>query len=131
MLFILTDSEAIDLLRTAVRRTDGLLAIDIPASRLQEAGEKMAVLTFSETSKTVHCGRLNVRLSPLQFALLRCVYERERVGFEELQDEVWKEKTTDGAIRAGCSKLNAKLLEANFPVELLSHHGCVSLANIA
>jgi len=131
MLFILTDSEAIDLLRTAVRRTDGLLAIDIPASRLQEAGEKMAVLTFSEESKTVHCGRLSVRLSPMQFALLRYVYERERASYEELQDAIWGGTTTDDAIRRIVSKLNTKLLEHGFPAELLSHHSRVSIERVA
>jgi DNA-binding response OmpR family regulator len=130
MLFLLTESEAIDLLREAVRRPDGLLAIDVPEARLQEAGEPRPVLTFDATARTVHCGKLSARLSPTQFELLQYVYDNERASYEELQDAIWQQNATDDAIRRVISKLNTKLMDCGFPLEILSHHSRVSIAKV-
>ena len=81
---------------------------------------------------TVHCGRLSARLSPTQYALLQYVYTHSKVGSEEAQDAAWGGKEiSDGAIRAACSKINARLMERGFKIELSAHHGRISLEEIA
>jgi len=131
MLFLLSDSDVVRLIQRAPRRPDGMLAIDIPVASLAENVAERPLLTFSEESRTVNQCELSARLSPTQFGLLRYVYTHGRTGFEELQDSVWRSaKVSDGSIRTACSKVNAKLAEADFRVELSAHHGRVSVEAI-
>ncbi len=130
MLFLLSDQDIIAALQRAERRDDGLLALDLPASKLLENASSRPALTFSESAKTVHCGRLSTRLSPLQFALLRYVHEHGRVDFEDLQDAAWGKEVSDSAIRAACSSLNGKLCECGLSVEIVCYKGRVSLEEI-
>ena len=91
----------------------------------------VARLKFSESSRTVHVGEKSVRLSPKQFAVLRHVHEHGPTDFEDIQDAIWRrEGVSDGAIRAVCAKVNAKLLEGGFDVELSTHRSRVSIAGI-
>ena len=75
--------------REAEQRENGLYAVEIPASTLQENAGSRIVLSFDDGARTVHCGRLSARLSPTQFALLQYVYTHSKVGFEEAQDAAW------------------------------------------
>jgi len=126
--FLLSDSEVVRAIHDAHRQPDGRLVIDLPAARLLETAAGQPVLTFSAKSRTAHCGELSARLSPIQFSLLAYVYTHPRAGFEELQDKVWqRRKVSDDAIRRAASKLNLKLLESGFPVEVFSHHSRVSI----
>lgn len=128
--FLVTDSEAIGIFQAATRALDGRLILSLPDSGLQSEAEKKPYLTFLTESRAVQRGKVSCRLSPIQFALLRYVYTHGRVGFEELQDRVWGETTTDGAIRAACQKINARLLDAGFAIELVSHHSRVSVEKL-
>jgi len=128
MIVLLTEREAqhaIEAIANGVRRSDGLVQVDLPLG--SGATLSTIALSFNEPSRTASRGRCSVRLSAIQFALLKRVSDNGRSSFEDLQDSVWNEETTDGAIRAVCSKLNAKLLECGFKCELLVHHGHVSL----
>ena len=130
-MFLLTDQEVVDALREGRRRSDGLLEIDLPASRLAEAGPRPLVLTFVAGSRVVSCGAASVRLSGLQFRLLEYVYTHQTAGTEELADAVWqRRKVSDGSIRAALSKINTRLLSAGFEAELSAHRGRVSLVKI-
>ena len=127
MRFLLSDSELVSALQSVVRHTDGRVTLDLPASKLLENASARPPLMFDASSRTVHCGSLSARLSPTQFALMQYVNERGTACFETLQDEVWGEPTTDGAIRAACSKINATLCDRGFSIELSAHHSRVSI----
>lgn len=128
MIVLLTDREAqqaINAIANGVRRSDGLVQVDLPIGSTPTTATP--ALSFNVLSSTVNSGRCSARLSVTQFALLKYVSDNGRVSFEDLQDVVWKKDTTDGAVRAACSKLNARLLKCGFTCELLVHHGHVSL----
>ena len=128
MIFVLTDAEIIGALQAALRQEDGYLAITMPKDRLQEHTSRQPILSFTNEARTVHCGHSSARLSPTQYAVLKYVYENGRTGFEELQDTVWDGKqTSDGAVRANLSKINAKLMDSGFGFELIHRNGRISL----
>ena len=65
VLFALSDSEAIDILRNATRSPDGLLVVDIPACRLVEASAPRVILAFDDAARTVSHGRQRAKLERL------------------------------------------------------------------
>jgi hypothetical protein len=127
MQFLLTDQEAVDAIRNGVRRDDGLLLIDLPASRLRETSERRPILTFLSDSQTVRWGKKSARLSPTEFALLRHVYECGRTSFEDGQDAIWGHAVSDVLIRNTCSRLSSRLLNAEIPYAVLTRHGSIIL----
>jgi DNA-binding response OmpR family regulator len=128
MIFRLTDAELIAAMQSMVRTADGSLAIELPANRLEKcAAMAQPTLTFCESTRTVSCNGAKTRLSPIQFALLRRVSENGRVGYETLQDSVWGVLASDNTIRAAVAKVNSRLLDGGFPVELVAHRSRVSL----
>lgn len=129
--FLLTDQEIIAAIQSGVRKPDGRLAIQIPASRVESNAESRPALTFVDKSRTVNCGQISTRLSPIQYSVLRCAYADSRISFESLQDSAWqRRRASDGAIRAVVSKINSRLMEAGFPCELTAYRGYVSLVGI-
>jgi len=128
MIFAMTDAEIISALQEAVRQDDGFLAVRMPVKRLLGNEMRRPNLTFSDSIRTVHSGRLSVRLSPTQYAMLKHVHDNGRTTYESLQDAVWNgRQTSDGAIRASLSRVNAKLMDGGFGIELTHHNGKVSL----
>lgn len=128
--FLLSDSEIVAAVQASERRPDGRIAIRIAAARL-DSGATVISLTFAALPRTVHSGQLALRLSPIQYALLEYVYTHGKVEFEELQDSVWQRReVSDGAIRAVVSKINSGFADAQFPVELVSYKGRVSLEKV-
>ena len=128
MIFTMTDAEIISALQEAVRQDDGFLAVRMPVKRLLGNEMRRPNLTFSDSIRTVHSGRLSVRLSPTQYAMLKHVHDNGRTTYESLQDAVWNGKqTSDGAIRASLSRVNARLMDGGFGIELTHHNGKVSL----
>jgi DNA-binding response OmpR family regulator len=140
MIFLLTDHElraAIEALQHASPREGGLHQVDLALGhhRHKEASDhgdhQLPNLTFSPSSRTVHCGSLSARLSPTQFSLLQYVYAHGRASFEDVQDTVWGKEVSDDSVYRACSKLNVKLMDGGFSCELLTHHSHVSLEEMA
>lgn len=127
MRFVLSDQEILEALRSGERRSDGYLVIDIPDGRLQGIHKSTVVLSFSDESRTVNYGKRSLRLSPKQYALLKTVHEHGQSSFEDLQDSVWPGNATDNAVRLTCSKLSAKLADAEIPLVITSQRGRVSI----
>ena len=131
MKFVLTDAEVISLMQSIKRNNDGYLILSMPADRLQGEKALPIVLEFYEPTKTVKQGKHCARLSPVQFFLLKYVYTYGKVGYEELQDNIWAGQATDTAIRCAVSKINNKLLEEGFSFELATRHSKVFVENAA
>jgi DNA-binding response OmpR family regulator len=132
MLFLLTDGEIVSAVQGAKRNNDGLFVFRVPANRLQEnAQDAPIVLHFDVHTRTVSHGKQSARLSLTQFSLLKYIYENGRVGYEALQDAVWKCAASDDAIRRAVSKINDKLMDSGFCFELLSHRSRVSIEKSA
>lgn len=131
MQFLLTDREALETIRNGIRRDDGLLLIRIPKSCFQASDEfQQFTLAFSLDSHTVHWGKHSVRLSPTLFALLQYVHQCGRVSFEDAQDTIWQRETTDTVIYTSCSRLSAKLLNAEIPYSVTTRHGSITLEEV-
>jgi len=128
MQFLLSDSDVTRAIHAAHRRADGMLIVDLPASRLLDGAEPRPALTFDPETRVVHCNGVSARLSPTQFTLLQHVYTHGRTAFETAQDVAWqRRKVSDGAIRAACSKTNAQLSAAHIPAELSAYRAHVTL----
>lgn len=131
MRFLLSDQELVNAMQAMTRHVDGRVVLDLPASRLLEAAiAAPPPLRFDAPAGAVRSGSRSVRLSPVQFALLKYIYEHGCTGFEALQDAIWKTPTSDGAIRAACSKLNQKLCDSGFSIELSANRSRVSIEEI-
>jgi DNA-binding response OmpR family regulator len=131
MQFVLTDNEAVEFIRTAVRRNDGTLLFDIPANRLLENSERRPSLAFTPETRTVCYGQHNVRLAPKEFALLQHVHQYGRVSFEEAQDAVWHHSIGDHVLRNTCSRISTRLLDAKIPFAALTRNGSIILEKAA
>jgi len=131
MQFLLSDTEAVDMMRAAVRRTDGRLLIDLPDTSLASVRINKPHLQFSALSRIVRYGQQGLRLSSIDFSLLRHLHEHGRVTFEEAQDAVWGKNVSDGAIRKACSRLSERLLDADIPLAILTRHGAILLEEVA
>jgi len=127
MQFLLSDQEAIELIRSGTRSNDGRLIIDIPESFLQTDRPYAVAMAFNTDARTVSVGSNSVRLSPTQFALLKLVHDRQRVGFEDAQDVVWSGFASDSTIRAVCSQISAKLSGIGASVALSARKGVIHL----
>ena len=127
--FLLTDCEIVDIVRGGIRCSDGRLAISISQEKLEERALPQP-FNFMDDSRTVHYGRLSIRFSPKQYALLAYVFVNGRTDFEQLQDVIWNGETSDAAIRTVIARINTRLLEARFQMELVSYHGRVSLERV-
>ena len=130
MQFLLTDREAVEVIRNGVRHSDGLLLIRVPVSCYQESSEHRLTLVFSSNSHTAHWGKRSTRLSPTLFSLLQYVHQRKRVTFEDAQDAVWQQEIDDTVIRNSCSRLSSRLLDAGIPFALLTRHGSILLEEV-
>jgi DNA-binding response OmpR family regulator len=131
MKFLLTECEVISLMQGMHRNNDGYLVLRLPPDRLQGKDRISIVLEFDEPTKTVSQGKHSARLSPVQFFLLKYVYTYGKVGYEELQDNIWKGQATDTAIRCAVAKINNKLLEGGFSFELMTRHSKVFMDSAA
>ncbi|MFA5186714.1 MAG: hypothetical protein WC551_09580 [Patescibacteria group bacterium] len=128
MIVLLTELEAqqaIDAIANGARLSNGLVQVDLPFGQARAPTKPQ--FSFNDLSKTVHCDKCSARLSAIQFALLKHVADHGRSSFESLQDAVWHEEISDGAIRSACSKVNARLMKHGFTQELQAHRGHVSL----
>lgn len=127
MRVLLSDREAVDLIRNGVRRADGLLEIDIPPERILTTPDARKVLTFSAERQEVTWRTVRCRLSAMQLRLLQHCHDHGASTFEAAQDAVWGREVSDGAIRAACSVVNQRLADAGIPCELWTHRGQVQL----
>jgi len=84
-------------------------------------------LVFLDSAHTVQCGKRSARLSPKQFALLKCVYERQKVSYEELQDAVWRENASDTLIRKTACNASSKLVRAGINAALSTRNSAVEI----
>lgn len=124
MEIILTNDKLVELIRSATRRLDGLLILDIPEIK---AHQKAAQLEFWDDSKTIEWGGHTARLSSRQYALLDLVFRLKYATFEHVQDKVWGKPISDATIRKECSRLSARLLNAKVPLAIATRHGLVIL----
>ena len=131
MQFLLSDTEAVDLLRTAIRRTDGMLVLDIPDTRLAGVRINKPHLRFDPKSRTVQYGSQSIRLSKIDFSLLSYLQEHGQATFEEAQDAVWGRNVNDSAIRKACSRLSERLLDADILFAILTRHGSILLEEVS
>lgn len=118
--FLLTDSEAIEALRSAQRAPDGRLIVEIPADRLAENAGSRPSLVFDDFARTVSIGgRQLVALEPKPYAVLKLVWQRGKASHEEISSEVWGERgASDSALRNAVNAVNNRLLDAGFPLTL-------------
>jgi len=130
MQFALTDNEAVEFLRTSIRRDDGMLLIDIPDSHLASANTSRPHLSFAKNSRTVHHGSQSARLWNKEFGLLQYIYEHGRTSFEEAQDAVWHRNVSDATIRKTCSRLSTRLLDADIPLAVLTRNGGILIEEV-
>jgi DNA-binding response OmpR family regulator len=131
MQFVLTDNEAVEFFRAAVRRDDGMLLFDIPATRLLENNERRPRLAFTRDSRTVHWAKRSARLSQREFDLLYHVHEHGRVSFEDAQDAVWHRPVSDSGLRTTCSRISVRLLDAEIPFAILTRNGGILLEEVS
>jgi DNA-binding response OmpR family regulator len=130
MQFLLTDNEAVEFFRAAVRRTDGMLLFDVPANHLLENSERRPRLTFTHGSRVVHWEGRSARLSEKEFDLLCHVHKHGRVSFEDAQDAVWHKQTSDATLRNTCSRISTRLLNADIPFAILTRTGGILLEEV-
>ena len=118
-------------MRTAIRRTDGMLLIDIPDTRLAGVRINRPHLRFDPKTRTVQYGQQSLRLPVAEFKLFRHLREHERATFEEAQDVAWGKPISDNAIRKACSRLSERLLDAGIPLAILTRHGSILLEEVS
>jgi len=131
MQFLLTDQDALEAIRTGIRRDDGLLLIDLPVNSLQDTNDLPLRLQFSPDSHTVHWGKSSLRLSPTLYSLLHYLNIRNRVTFEELQDVIWGKRISDNAIYQAASRLSSWLIDAGIPWTCFTRQSAVILEKIS
>jgi len=118
-------------MRTAIRRTDGMLLIDIPDTRLAGVRIDRPHLRFDPKTRTVQYGQQSLRLSKIDFSLLRYLHEHSQATFEVVQDAVWGKPVSDNAIRKACSRLSERLLDADILFAIITRHGSILLEEVS